>query len=112
MNEAFNDNGTIRSTAFSNVLGEAYIGVAFRAARLADPAAKLYINDYNLDNAGWGKVTAMVTKVNQWIGQGIPIDGIGEFTSCYLHPLSPMEKQMKCSLVRSRWGGDWEMVPK
>ncbi|KAJ0299826.1 uncharacterized protein N0V96_010902 [Colletotrichum fioriniae] len=77
VNEAFNDNGTIRSTAFSNVLGEAYIGVAFRAARLADPAAKLYINDYNLDNAGWGKVTAMVNKVNQWIGQGIPIDGIG-----------------------------------
>ncbi|KAK1981190.1 glycoside hydrolase superfamily [Colletotrichum cereale] len=77
VNEIFEDNGSLRNNTFFNVMGESYVGVAFRAARAADPAAKLYINDYNLDNKGWGKISPLIKKVDQWIGQGIPIDGIG-----------------------------------
>ncbi|TFK59834.1 endo-1,4-beta xylanase [Pluteus cervinus] len=76
INEPFNDDGTFRETIFFNVTGTAYIPAALRAARAADPHAKLYINDYNLEEAG-PKATAMINLVTALKSQGVPVDGIG-----------------------------------
>ena len=52
VNEPFNDDGTFRTDVFFNTLGTSYIATALNAARSADPAAKVYINDFNIEGSG------------------------------------------------------------
>jgi endo-1,4-beta-xylanase len=51
VNEALADGeGFLRDSKWSRSLGEDYVIEGFRAARLADPAAELCYNDYNIED--------------------------------------------------------------
>lgn len=76
VNEAFNEDGSPRGSLWQDKLGTGYIANALRWAHAADPNAKLYINDYNIeaDNA---KSDALYNLARQLLAQGVPLHGIG-----------------------------------
>jgi endo-1,4-beta-xylanase len=76
VNEPFNDDGTRRQSIFQQRIGDTYIAEALRAAKAADPTAKLYLNDYNIDGVN-AKSTAMFNLVSSLKSQGVPLDGVG-----------------------------------
>lgn len=75
VNEALNEDGSLRNTIFRQKLGDGYIAEAFRLAQAAAPHTKLYYNDYNIEQpqkrAG---AIALVKSIQQ---AGVRIDGIG-----------------------------------
>jgi endo-1,4-beta-xylanase len=76
VNEPFDDSGNLRTDAFYNAMGGNYIADALRTAHAADPNAKLYLNDYNIEGQN-AKSDAMYRLVSQLKSQGVPIDGVG-----------------------------------
>ncbi|MFS0700779.1 endo-1,4-beta-xylanase [Cellulomonas sp. 179-A 4D5 NHS] len=77
VNEAFADDGR-GSRRDSNLqrTGNDWIEAAFRAARAADPGAKLCYNDYNTDGIN-AKSTGIYTMVRDFKARGVPIDCVG-----------------------------------
>jgi endo-1,4-beta-xylanase len=77
VNEAFNDDGTLRKDVWLNVLGPEYIEHAFRFARkYTSPGTKLYYNDYGIERVN-NKSLAVQTLVRDFIARDVPIDGVG-----------------------------------
>jgi endo-1,4-beta-xylanase len=76
VNEAITDAGRLRRRPFAGKLGPGYVADAFRAARRADPDAKLFINDYGIEglNRKSDRLYALVAGLKQ---AGVPIDGVG-----------------------------------
>jgi|SRR3569833_278989 len=77
VNEALDEDGTYRKSLFYQVLGEEYIKIAFRAAAVADPEAKLYYNDYGIERPGNVKTEAAKKIIKMLKDAGIKVDGIG-----------------------------------
>jgi endo-1,4-beta-xylanase len=75
---ALNEDGTYRDNVFLRVIGEAYLPIAFRIAAAADPAAKLYYNDYNLEYGPTAPKTLGAVRIVKLIQSwGVKIDGVG-----------------------------------
>jgi endo-1,4-beta-xylanase len=76
VNEPFNEDGTLRHDVFYNAMGTGYIADAIRTAHAADPNAKLYLNDYNIEGQN-AKSDGMYNLAQQLLAQGVPLNGIG-----------------------------------
>jgi endo-1,4-beta-xylanase len=76
VNEALDEDGTLRRTPWLEAIGEDYVAKAFELAHEADPDAELYYNDYNL----WkpAKRDAAIRLVRGLKAKGVRVDGIGE----------------------------------
>jgi len=75
VNEAINDDGTMRQTQWYKIIGDDYIAKAFEFAHDADPKAELYYNDYSLENDAKRKgVIALVKKLQ---AAKIPVHAVG-----------------------------------
>lgn len=75
VNEALNEDGTLRKDIFLDKLGDDYIVEAFRLAQKAAPHTKLYYNDYNIEQpAKRAGAIALIKKIQ---AAGVRIDGVG-----------------------------------
>ncbi|MFU8850260.1 endo-1,4-beta-xylanase [Micromonospora sp. SL1-18] len=98
VNEAFADGGTgARRDSNLQRTGDDWIEVAFRAARTADPGAKLCYNDYNTDGQN-AKSNAVYAMVQDFKARGVPIDCVG-FQS-HFNSASPVPSDYQANLQR------------
>ncbi|MGX5715905.1 endo-1,4-beta-xylanase [Arthrobacter sp. MAHUQ-56] len=75
-NEILNGDGSLRTTdnIWIRELGPEIIADAFRWAHEADPAAKLFFNDYGVESIN-PKSTAYVGLISKLLAEGVPVDG-------------------------------------
>lgn len=77
VNEALNDDGTLRDSPWRRGIGDDYIARAFEFARQADPGAELYYNDFNLATRP-AKRAGAIRIIRDLQQRGLRIDAVGE----------------------------------
>jgi endo-1,4-beta-xylanase len=75
VNEALNEDGTLRKSVFLNTLGEQYLVDAFKLAAAADSKVDLYYNDYN--NEEPAKRAGTINLIKKIKATGGKVDGVG-----------------------------------
>ncbi len=75
VNEALNEDGTLRDSPWRRIIGDDYIEKAFQCAHEADPEAELYYNDYGIEDEP--KRNGAIALVKRLQAAGVRIDGVG-----------------------------------
>jgi len=75
VNEALQDNGTLRKSPWEKIIGDDYIEKAFQYAHEADPDAILRYNDYSLENLP--KRNGAIALIKKLQAEGVPVAAIG-----------------------------------
>ena len=75
VNEALNEDGTMRKSIFLDKLGPDFVTEAFRLAQQAAPTTELYYNDYN--NEQPAKREGCIRLMQKIKDAGVRIDGVG-----------------------------------
>lgn len=88
-------NETFTNHDFMDILGRHAMVDWFKAARAGDPAAKLYINDFNiLEGSDQAHQDDYAATIQYLIDQGAPLEGIG-LQSHFPSRVTPMDELMK-----------------
>ena len=95
VNEALEEDGTLRQTPWLKIIGEDYIAKAFQFAHEADPQAELYYNDYNLENEA--KLKGALELLRKLQAQGVPIAGVG--IQGHYHMDKPTNEQVDAAIT-------------
>jgi len=75
VNEALNEDGSLRNSPWRRIIGDDYIEKAFQYAHEADPQAQLHYNDYSLENEP--KRNGAIVLIKKLQREGIPITAVG-----------------------------------
>ena len=75
VNEALNEDGSLRESPWRKIIGEDYLLKAYEFAREADPSAELYYNDFSLENLP--KRNGAIALIKKLQSQGVKISAVG-----------------------------------
>ena len=94
VNEALNEDGTMRKSIFLDKLGDDFVTEAFRIAQKAAPNTELYYNDYNIEQPK--KRAGAIAIIKKIQAAGVRIDGVGIQGHWHLNkiPLKDIEESI------------------
>lgn len=75
VNEALEEDGSMRKSIFLEKLGDGFVVEAFKLAQKASPNAQLYYNDYNIEEPK--KRAGAIALIKRIQAAGARIDGVG-----------------------------------
>ncbi|MEV7803299.1 endo-1,4-beta-xylanase [Microbispora sp. NPDC088329] len=98
VNEVIDENQPdgLRRSKWFQITGLDFIRTAFRVAHETDPAAKLFINDYNTEFPR--KRQALYDLVKKLKAEGVPIDGVGH--QLHLNIEQPPASEVEATIER------------
>jgi endo-1,4-beta-xylanase len=100
VNEPLANDGSLKQTFFTQHLGAGYIELALRAAREADPNAKLYINEIGAEELYNPKADGLYNLVKDLRARGVPLDGVGFQFHTGIGPSAPNWYRVRANLQR------------
>jgi endo-1,4-beta-xylanase len=75
VNEAVDEDGSLRKSSWLKIIGEDYLLKAYQYAHEADPKAELYYNEYSMENPA--KRNGVIALIQKLRAQGAHITGVG-----------------------------------
>ena len=91
VNEALNEDGTLRQSQWEKIIGDDYIIKAFQFAHEADPSVQLTYNDYNLESPAKRKGAIEIVKSLK--AAGVPIAIVGNQAHVHLDSPSAQDEE-------------------
>lgn len=98
VNEAFEWDGSLRTSVYWLVFGPSYLSESFTRAATYAPDARLFYNDYSIEGVNQ-KSDAVFEMVEDFQAEGVPIDGVG-LQMHLTHGRSPSRDELKANMSR------------